>query len=278
MGGVETAWPDGDVQIEVAIDGPPRAVGVRAYTQVLEQVLLSLEEIDRFVLPGRTPRIDWAIADLSVNGALRAVIAPRRTPPRRPIGTVSAPAVGFVSGVSSLKRLPEIPALFSPLTVDRVLHIGKPVGANGVERVDIRSVGLDTEVAVIDSETVDHARRAVSVSRKAFGSIIGRLDVLNGRPRTGLRAQVLIEGTRRAVTVRAAPDHAALLREAWWQRVIVAGELRRNAVGQPILLDMTELTILPEREVVSARDILGIAPDWTGDLTTEEFIRQARRG
>ncbi|MFI7434258.1 hypothetical protein [Micromonospora haikouensis] len=278
MSNTQTVWADHDVRVEVAVGGPPRSIGVRAYTQLLEQVLLSLEEIDRFALPGRTPRIDWAVADLAVNGEIRAVLAPRRTPPRRPPGTVSAPAIGLVAGVGQLREIAEIPQLFSPLTVERVQNIGRPVGENGIDRVEIRHVGPEPATAVVDRATVDHARKAVSISRTAFGSLIGRLDVLTGRPRTGPRAQVLIEGTRQAITVRAAPDQANLLREAWQKRVAISGELRRNAAGQPIHLDLTELMILPERRRVTAWDILGIAPSWTGDLTTEEFVRQARRG
>jgi len=278
MSNTQGLWADQDVCVEVAVEGPPRSIGVRSYTQLLEQVLLSLEEIDRFALPGPTPRIDWAVADLAVNGEIRAVLAPRRTPPRRPPGTVSMPAINLVSGVGQLKEIAEIPEFFSPLTVERVKNIGRPIGSHGIERVEIRHVGPAPAIAVVDRETVDHARRAVSISRTAFGSLIGRLDVLTGRSRTGPRAQVLIEGTRQAVTVRAAPDQADMLRDAWQKRVAVAGELRRNAAGQPIQLDLTELTILPERRPLSAWEILGIAPKWTGDLTTEEFIREARRG
>ncbi|MEU5791446.1 hypothetical protein ABZ754_27445 [Micromonospora purpureochromogenes] len=278
MSNTQAVWADSDVRLEVAIEGPPRSIGVRAYTQLLEQVLLSLEEIDRFALPGRTPRIDWAVEDLAVNGEIRAVIAPKRTPLRRPPGTVAAPAMGLVAGVVHLREIAEIPELFSPLTVERVQNIGRPIGENGIDHVEIRHVGPQPATAVVDRETVDHARKAVSISRTAFGSLVGRLDVLTGRSRTGPRAQVLIEGTRQAVTVRAAPDQANLLREAWQRRVAVSGELRRNSAGQPIQLDLTELAILPERLRVTAWDILGIAPNWTGDLTTEEFVRQARRG
>jgi hypothetical protein len=97
-------WADNDVGVEVEIDGPPRSIGVRAYTQLLNEVRLALEEVDKFALPGRTPRIDWAVQDLSVNGGIRAVFAPRRVPPRRPVVTVAASAAGFVGGVNLLQQ------------------------------------------------------------------------------------------------------------------------------------------------------------------------------
>ncbi len=39
MASTSTAWADSDVSVEVSIDGPRRAVGVRAYTRLLDQVL-----------------------------------------------------------------------------------------------------------------------------------------------------------------------------------------------------------------------------------------------
>ncbi|WP_433793287.1 hypothetical protein [Actinoplanes sp. CA-252034] len=87
---------------------------------------------------------------------------------------------------------------------------------------------------------------------------------------------MLNEETRRAITVRAAPDQADVLRDAWGKRVLVGGELQRNIAGQALRLDMTEIRILPERTSVSAYDILGIAPGWTGDLTTDEYMQQVR--
>ncbi len=58
--------------------------------------------------------------------------------------------------------------------------------------------------------------------------------------------------------------------------MLVGGELHRNVLGQAVRLDMTELQVLPERSATSTFDILGISPNWTGDLSTEEFMRQVR--
>ncbi|WP_157240671.1 hypothetical protein [Catenuloplanes japonicus] len=262
--------------MEVSIDGPRRAVGVRAYTRLLDQVLLSLEEVDRVALPGRVARLEWAVEDLSFKGGLKAVIAPRKVPRLRPFGTVSTPALSLVSGIKNLHATPEIPQFFSPGIVERVEQIGRPVGDNGIERVEIRPLSHGSVSAVVDFETVSNARQAINVSRRSWGSIQGQLDVIKANTRSGPRAQVLIEGTRRAITVRASADQANTLRDAWGKRVLVGGELHRNVLGQAVRLDMTELQVLPERSATSTFDILGISPNWTGDLSTEEFMRQVR--
>lgn len=261
--------------IEIVVDAPRRTLQPQQYMRVLVETRLALEEVDKLALPGRQQRLDWVIEDVSVNGVHRAVIVPRHIPHKRTIPTVTGTTAGLVRGVERLHEKAEIPPLFSSATVGRVSEIGKPVG-DRVTAVHIRSTD-DNEQATVDSTTVEHAKRATHTARQAFGSVEGRLDVL-ARRRGRVSALVVDDRTRRAVTVRAADDDAEQLRQAWGERVRVGGVLLRNAAGQPIRLDMTEMMVLPGREPVSAWDILGVAPDYTGDMTTEEFIAHARRG
>lgn len=262
--------------VEIVVDAPRRTLQPQQYMKVLVETRLALEEVDRLALPGRQPRLDWVIEDVSVNGVHRAVIVPRLIPEKRSTPTVVATTIGLVHGVDQLRQRAEIPPLFSASTVGRVSQMGRPVG-DRVTAVHIRSTD-DGDEAIVDEATVDHAKQATHTARRAFGSVEGRLEVLSRRTRSGIRGLVVEDRTHRAVTVLAAPDAIEQLRHAWGRRVRVAGELLRNAVGQPIRLDMTELCELPPRETVSAWELLGTAPDYTGNLTTEEFIRQVRRG
>lgn len=77
------------------------------------------------------------------------------------------------------------------------------------------------------------------------------------------------------VTVPSGSEEA--LRAAWDQWVVVSGRLTRDDCGTPVRIRMDGIEVIPVREPISAKDILGIAPDWTGALTTEEWIAEARR-
>ncbi|GAB3856516.1 hypothetical protein GCM10029963_53020 [Micromonospora andamanensis] len=260
--------------VEIVVDAPRRSLQPQQYMKVLTETRLALQEVDKAALPGRLPRLEWVIEDISVNGVHRAVIVPQRIPVKRTVLTVTGTTVGLVRGVESLRQKAEIPPLFSVATVGRLpamATIGDQIRAVHIRATD------DDKVATVDEAAVEHAKRATQVGRRTFGSVEGRLEVLS-RSRAGIRVLVVNERTRRAVTVRAADDAREQLRVAWGERVRVAGELVRNPAGQPIRLDMTEMRVLPELKRVSAWDILGVAPDYTGDLTTEEFIRHARRG
>jgi hypothetical protein len=69
------------------------------------------------------------------------------------------------------------------------------------------------------------------------------------------------------------------LHAAWNKRVVAGGILTRNAAGQAVRLDLEELILLPdETEQISAWNLLGIDPDYTGALSTDEYLDRTRRG
>jgi hypothetical protein len=61
------------------------------------------------------------------------------------------------------------------------------------------------------------------------------------------------------------------------RRVIVSGTVSYNERGEPISVDVHHFRPLKEEnDLPSVADMLGMAPDITGNLTTEEYIRQLR--
>lgn len=263
--------------VRIEIGTGHHKIEAQTFAFLLSQIVTSLRDVDRNAFPRKIPQLNWAIDDLSINGSIKAIIVPSSVSRNRPIGTLEVPANGLIEGIRRLEDTAEIPPLFSYSTVTRVQHIGSRLERETLPPIRI-SVAESDIVAVVNSDTAQNARRAVQPTSRSFGSITGRLDVLSARSSRGLRAQILDERTRRAVVVRAAEDQRMLLRDAWGNRVIAGGCLLRNRYGQAVSLELTELEVLQERSKVSARDILGIAPRWTGDLTTQEFVRQARRG
>ena len=52
-----------------------------------------------------------------------------------------------------------------------------------------------------------------------------------------------------------------------------------NVRGEPLSVNVDKLRVLKEEnELPSIDDMLGMAPDITGDLTTEDYIRRLRDG
>ena len=61
------------------------------------------------------------------------------------------------------------------------------------------------------------------------------------------------------------------------RRVIVSGLVSYNATGEPISIAVDRIRAFKEENTLpSIDDMIGLAPDITGELTTEEYIRELR--
>ncbi|WP_143659119.1 hypothetical protein [Streptomyces sp. SA15] len=266
-----------DSALEVRIAPTSSRLDLKTYTQILGEVRLSLEEVDRTALPVRSPRLRWAIKDMKMERDVRIILVPAMVPAKRSQQSIAAPLNGFVDGVELLSGSPKIPPFFSERTVARVGHIGKHIRPGGIEQVAVTSLNGDRHTAVVDEGTVSNATQAVLPAKSAFSSVTGTLDVLSHSRGSSPRALIRDPRTRHAVRVVAHSDHSEILRNAWGRRVIASGVLQRNTEGQAVSLQMTDLEVLPEhRGPMDPADILGINPRITGDLSTAEYLKQVR--
>ncbi|MEU6398625.1 hypothetical protein ABZ867_16845 [Streptomyces cinnamoneus] len=266
-----------DSALEVRIAPTSRRLDLRTYTQILNEVRMSLEEVDRTALPVRSPRLRWAIEDMTMESYVRIVLVPAIVPAKRTLQSIATPLHGFVDGIDSLTESPRIPPFFSERTVARVGHIGKHIGPGGVEQVAVTSLNGDRHTAVVDEGTVSNAAQAVLPAKSAFSSVTGTLDVLSHTKGSAPRALIRDPRTRHAVRVAAHSEHSEILRNAWGRRVVASGVLQRNSEGQAVSLQMTDLEILPDSQSqIDPADILGVNPRITGDLSTAEYLKQVR--
>ncbi|MEU3494429.1 hypothetical protein ABZ747_13180 [Kitasatospora cineracea] len=268
-----------EAALEVRIAPTQQRIDLQAYTSILSEVRKALEEVDRIAIPQRTPRVNWAIKDLSMDREVRMLLVPKTVPFRRELSSLTVPPDGLVSGVRSLSREARIPAYFSDSTVHRVGLIGKHVRAGEIDHVSVASMHAPSEAAVVDRTTTLNADRAIEPVKKAFSSITGTLEVLEHRKDRPPRAFVRSAGMSHAVRIEAREDQANMLRDAWGTHVLVEGLLKRNIVGQPVSLVLSSLEPVAERgSSVDPWELLGIDPDFTGGLSTAEYMKQVRRG
>ena len=149
-----------------------------------------------------------------------------------------------------------------------------------IARAEIQVIGEESEVYVYPLN--DRFREALRAARDAEDRVISTID--------GKLEQINIHKDQN--TFRIYPDlpnrpavvcqfPAQLLTEvqkALGRFVSVRGECfyRPNAAFA-YRITVQEMTILPpDSELPSLRDLYGIAPDATGDKTTEQFVRQLR--
>lgn len=262
--------------VEVGITAADGGVAVRAYTQLLRHVLVMLEEIDRLAVPGDVARPEWAIRSaVTVSDEFRVILLPRTLPKQRDPDSLSIPPLALVDGVRSLADAPEIPRLFSEPVVSHVDQLGHQIGRRGITGVTMTSVnGQRSSGAAVTEAVRQNARRAVEPVSAAWSSVVGVLDVISARREKRRIGLLTSEGRAVVCNVQQLPND--LVFEAFEKKVVAAGILRRNGRGQAVSLDAESLEILPTEQRVTARDLLGAAPDVTGPLTINEFMAVIR--
>lgn len=251
---------------------------VHRFTKTLEDVVLALGEIDRLYLH-RGSRPTWIIESLQ-HQANDAIIRlePRSSSRTRDLTDMRRPIDALVEGVSSLGERAEIPKLYSPETVERIKRIA--TCGDEYRQVSIAAYnGRVGSVAVLSDAVRDNAASAVKGKETARGALSGVLDTVGSTPRRNfLRVRLFDRQTERAVSGHAPPALAESLREHWNHRVLVGGDVTRNAQGQAIRIEISEIERLPEDDsnMPSAHDMLGIAPDWLDGMTVDDYMRGVR--
>jgi len=269
----------GDAVLEIKLSSPHTTLDLQSFTQVLTQLRLALEEIDRNATPVKTPRVQWGIRDMDMKVGGRVLLVPEAIPRARAWSTLALPADGLVDGVRSLSEAAEIPPYFSEGTIGRVQAIGKHISAGTFDKIYVSSRRED-RLAEVGRQTLENAAKAVAPIRRSYSSVTGTLDVLDyNRGGRRARAEVRMQGSKHAVRIFAGHGQAADLRDAWGKRVCVEGLLKRNIAGQPVSLELDDLEVLDAPpEPMSPWRILGADPDFTGGLGTAGYLERVRRG
>lgn len=264
--------------LEVRLREGREKAAVHRFTRTLDDVVLSLREIDHLYLR-RGSRPEWIIESLRHEEADAVIrLEPRSSSRTRDLSDMQRPIDALLEGVQSLGEKPEIPKLYGPETVERIKRIANP--GTGYSQISLSSYnGKINATAALSPQVHANADIAVQGKDVAHGTLSGILDTVGaGHRKSALRVRIFDRQTERAVSGNAAPSLAEDLREHWNHRVLVGGYVTRNAQGQPIRIDIKNIERLPEddRGMPDPNKLLGIAPDWLDGMTVDEYMRGIR--
>ena len=225
-------------------------------------------------ISGEQAEIDWQIVDLKHSSPAEIVLEPVDTRTDADKEDIAFETVNRVIGY--LKTLSEK----SPPPVEANQHLLGHYRTfsekiqKGILRVSLKS-GTDT---VRISKSVSAAIDAVTLSEtKSVGTVEGRLEFVNiHADRNIFRIYSAIPPER--VTCSFRPDKIEEAREALGRKIRVLGELTYpKGDNFPRTVKVETIELLPEDDdLPGLMDLRGIAPDITGDLSSEEFVRNLR--
>jgi hypothetical protein len=262
--------------LEVRLGVSALGVTPRAYTSVLSELTLSLEELDRLSEPNPKRRVSWHITNTTWFEKETVV---HFTPDlslssQRSFAEIARPGDALINGIRSLQTVAEIPRDFTEGIVKRVAKVGDLTtrAATGIQSVDVATFD-DVERKVAIDDVVDaNARRAVSPASYAYGSLVGMLDVISARTSRIRIGLVPAFGPPISCVVNKLDRDEYLSK--FGERVLVAGVVRRNGAGQVIRIDADSLELAPRSTSVQARELRGLLK--ASSPTVSEFMEIQR--
>jgi nitrogen regulatory protein PII-like uncharacterized protein len=184
----------------------------------------------------------------------------------------------FVTGFRALEQEGRSPAFLTEFGMHKAESLTDVIGKEGTRAIVASDVSTQQEVE-ITKQSATNIRKLLPEAYKSYGSIEGKLEAISIH-----RGEyfVVYEGVSgKGVMCRfpklkltpKAKDHLG-------ERVQVAGLLSRNAKGEPVRIAIDK----PERfrifgtdlQVLSLKSLGGSDPDFTGEMSTEDFIRSIR--
>lgn len=265
--------------LEVRLHQGRERAEVSTFTRTLDEIVLSLREIDQVYLL-RGTRATWVLDHLEHQRQDLVVrLQPRNVPATRDVADMAVPVQALLDGAEVLQHRAMVPELFAPKTVTRLAKLATPtVGVMGVSLAAYN--GKTSDRVELDGEVKDNATAAVNPIEIAYGSVSGTLSGLRHvqRRQGGVQVTLRDDLERRAITGFVPESQTEQLRQLWRHRVLFGGIIKRNANGQAIHIEVDRVERMPEDNSgrPSTDELLGAIEGWT-EKQIEEFLRGMRR-
>jgi len=260
-------------RLRVTIRGELGEISAASFVSVLQKSLIVLQDLDRRISEERRGSLRWVVSGLG-EGSSYVDLESR---PLRGDRDYGEPVLdNFTGGVERIRAEGHTPPNFTQDNVSTIRDIVREMSRDGVRAVDYtfsnRSVDLTPEASA-------NLEQLVGVRYRTRGSIEGRIELVSvrkGARRFNVTHSRSYRSIRCSLPNELEPSVLDAMRDR--RRVVVTGLVGYNAKHEPIRVDVAEpIRFLGhEKELPSAREVLGSDPEFTGDLTTEDFIRSLR--
>lgn len=261
-------------RLRLKIESRPKQVSMDSFVYVMQQSIKILRELDRAVSRQNRGTLEWIISDVGM-GSIYLETESRVV--RGDNDFAQRIALNFIDGVSHIAERAATPPLFSVDSVNGLLRIVDTLKRSNGQSLSISLPELERETELrVDS--ADNLRVLKGVQRKTIGAVEGRLELVSIH-RPYRRFNVYHSTTDKAVKCSLPEQLERIVIDSLGKRVSVTGTVSYNALGEPLSVEVSKVRVLKEREALpSIEDMLGLAPDFTDDLSTEEYIRSLRVG
>lgn len=265
-------------RVSILLPGPHARMDAEAVVQTLSRLLRTASELEVAQVGGaeRTPRSRWTFSELGL-GSVHATLAPLEARGPATAEVLDKVVLKLVTGFAEAETSSAIPDGWSPDAAKRAKTVADGLRGDLSEGLVLRLVS-DSRSEPMPSATVsrrasEHLKEALSIRQESIGSVSGIIGSVNVHRRNVAGLWPERGGARLEVTFE--NRDLDRIRDALGHRVLVAGRLKRNGVGQVVRMSMRTIERLPEQAEALHR-MYGLDPTLTGDLSTLSYLRNIR--
>lgn len=260
------------------VKGHLGAITLRAFMEAIAANVRMLKDYERGIsnqLGAPANSLTWVITDVA-RGSVVIDVRSESTVDGVDIGLDVARA--HVEGWQQIERLATTPPYLTEDAMRQARKVAKLIGREGVAGFAVTALnGRVYERAEVSGQAAVNLDQLLPVKQHSLGSVEGAIETVSIHG--GRRFVVYLRRTKKAVSCNFGADDALLrlAAEHLGDRVIVRGKVYRNARGEPMRVDVEHLRVLrPDSELPSTESLTGSRPDLTGELSTEEYLREIR--
>ena len=261
-------------RLRLTIQGQIREISIDSFIDSIQNSLEILQELDRAVSRERSGTIDWVVSGLGIGSTYVEVESRVRS---GNVDHASQITTQFADGIEHVQKQGTTPPFFSVDSMRHMRNIVRLIGRKGMGGLLVSLPDIPREVH-LSREAEENLEALVGVHHKSTGAVEGRLELVSIH-HPYRRFNVYHSVTQKSVKCNLPKEFERQVINSLGRRVIASGIVSYNVKGEPLSVEVQKLRVLrSEDELPSIDDILGIAPDITGDLSTEEYIRSVRGG
>ncbi len=264
------------------IVGESGGVSLPTYSTTTFKLLQLLREIDSAISGKSGGMVSWYVVDLKKNGTLALEIESRlKKPPKRRRVQIrdTAPAVSqsLVTGFENMEIRGISPPYLSEFGLAKLQGMMGLLQKNGARGFIATAVEEHRAVSVTEKSARTLAE-LLPPRREERASVEGALETISihGKKRFIVYDSI----TRKGVTCILGEEEDRLqeVTAVLGRKVIVSGVVHYNIKNEPVRIAVERLRVLPpDKTIPTAKQLTGSDPNFTGEMTTEEYIRSIRR-
>ena len=263
-----------DDRITLIIEGLPEDEGqvrLGAFMSQLQNLSATIMKLDRDANEGKQATY-YKIAELSYSSPVRVVLEPKALPKHPYAGHVVVQSLARIA--TAIERQTDLSGVDADLLED-IRGLAKPVGKS-VANVTLLFNDHRFDLTERIASKVEHA---LAVDEECEGAIEGMLEQINLHHGANVFYIYPDVGPRK-VTCNFSGKLYDDAVSAVGRRVEVFGTLHfRSGASYPHQVAVTQIEAFPsDDELPDWDDLRGRAPDATGDMISEAFIRELRDG